>query len=443
MSRAIVIGAGIAGLACAHALKQAGVDVVVLEAKDRVGGRVRTEHDLVEGHPIEGGAMMVHGSDASVLHWIQEFGLTTKKVREFRGARFFLKGKFRGSLGLALSGWEPLRSSLQTLRKFPKAIAAYDGPDMTLDKFLEERHALPTAKQFVGAMYGGINAADADEVSVRGLAEEANVESLGLPWANYQVLGGYARVAERRAEQLGDSVHLRTRVERIRHSQGGVTVQATGPGGREAHEAAAAVVTVSLGLLQARTIAFEPELPEAKRKAIEAIGWGHADKPLLVFDKALRRSLLGKATSLAARDGSWYFLPYYWEKDGPIVLEGFLSGRKALSLTGRPEAEAIDAVVQDLERTTRIPNLKSHLIAARYVDWTSDPDVRGGYTFPKVGGGLAQRKILAEPVDGVLFFAGEATDYAGDYATVHGALDSGVRAAGEVAQALGARTAAA
>ena len=432
----VIVGAGFAGLACAHALQQARIPFVVLEAKDRVGGRVRTEFDLLGGRPVEGGAMMVHGRDASVLRWIEELGLTTKKVPEFRGARFFLKGKLRSALGIALSGLEPLRSSLQTMRKFPKAIAAYDGPDISLERFLEERHALPTARRFVGAMYASINAADPEEVSVRGLAEDANVESLGLPWANFQVVEGYGRVAEARAKALGDSVHLRTRVRRIEWSLEGAKVEAAGPSGDETFDAAAAVITVSLGVLKANGIAFLPDLPEAKRDAIESLGFGHADKILLVFDESVHRTVLGKSTSVASAEGSWYFFPYYRRKDMPVVVEGFLSGRRAKQLSGRPQAEVVDEIVGELERMTHRGDLRSHLVAARYVDWSADPDVLGGYTYPKVGGGTEKRRALAEPVDDVLFFAGEAARSAGDYATVHGALDSGVHAAESVKQAL-------
>lgn len=434
--RVLIVGAGFAGLACAHALVQAGIPCLVLEAKDRVGGRVRTEYDLLDGRAIEGGAMMVHGSDASVLRWIQEFGLTAKKVPDFRGARFALKGKLRSSIGLALSGLEPLRSSIQTLRKFPRAIARYEGPDVTLDRFLTERHALPTATRFVGAMYAGINAADPDEISVRGLAEDANAESLGLPWANYQVLEGFDALARRRASALGDVVRLRHRVNRIEWSPGGVRVHAVGPDGAAMHEAAAAVLTVSVGVLQAETILFTPNLPESKRGAIQAIGYGHANKILLVFDEGVRRTVLGKASSVATAEGSWYFFPYYHRKDMPIVLEGFLAGRRAKALAGKPEAEVLDAILRELQAYIPRVDLRAHLKAARFVDWTSDPDVRGGYTFPKVGGGTEARRALAEPVQDVLFFAGEATRFAGEYATVHGALDSGERAAQEVVDAL-------
>lgn len=433
------MGAGFAGLACAHALNEGGVPFVVLEAKDRVGGRVRTEYDLVDGHPIEGGAMMVHGSDASVLKWIQEFGLTTKKVPEFGGARFFVKGKLRSSLGFALSGLESLRSAIQTLRRLPKAVARYNGPDITLDEFLEQEHALPTAKKLVGAMYASINAADPEDVSVLGIAEEANARSFGLPWANYQVVEGYGQLAARRAATLGDAVHLRTRVGRIEWAKDGVRVTATGPGGPELHEGAAAVVTVSLGVLQAQTIEFDPPLPERKQRAIAALGFGHADKILLVFDESVRGTVLGKATSIASTAGSWFFFPYHGRKDVPVVLEGFLSGRRALELSGRPEKEVIDSVVRELEAMVPKADLRAHLVAGRHVDWSADPDVRGGYTFPKVGGGIQQRRILAEPVDDVLFFAGESAHYAGEYATVHGALDSGERAAREVARAIADR----
>lgn len=395
---------------------------------------MRTETDLVPGHPIEAGAMMVHGSDASVLAWIREFGMTTKKVPEFRGARFYVKGKLRSSLGVALSGWEPLRSSVQTLRRLPKAVARYNGPDITLDRWLEEQRALPTARRFVGAMYASINAADPDEVSVRGIAEEANAESFGLPWANYQVVEGYARVAERRAETLGDAVRLRARVERIDWTKDGVRVRVQGPDGPETHEGAAAVVTVSLGVLQEDGIAFGPVLPERKRGAIAALGFGHADKILLVFDETVRRTVLGKATSVASTAGSWFFFPYHGQ-DGPVVLEGFLSGRHALELSGRAETDVVDSVVRELESMIPGAELRSHLIAGRHIDWSADPDVRGGYTYPRVGGGIAQRRILAEPVDDVLFFAGESAHAAGEYATVHGALDSGLRAAHEIEEA--------
>lgn len=432
----VIVGAGVAGLACALALRKAGLSVVVLEARDRVGGRVRTDVDLVPGRPIEAGAMMVHGRDARLHAWIRELGLTLRKVPAFRGARFFVKGKLRSTWGILLSGFEPFLSSLQTLWSLPRAVARYDGPDMTLDRFLAERRALPTAARFVGAMYGSVNAADPDEVSVRGLAEEANASSLGLPWANYQVLEGFEELARRRARELGDALRLRTRVDRIEWSPDGVRVHGIGPEGSQVHEAAAAVITVSLGVLKARGIAFEPDLPEAKRQAIEALGYGDANKVLLVFDDALKKTVLGKASSIASTDGTWYFLPFHGRRDAPLVLEGFLAGRKARALAGKSQGEAIDAVLADLSRMMSSVDLKAHLKAARFVDWTSDPYSRGGYSFPRVGGGLAQRRVLAEPLDGVLFFAGEATHYAGEYATVHGALESGERAAQEVLRAL-------
>jgi len=325
------------------------------------------------------------------------------------------------------------------MRRLPKAVARYSGPDITLEAFLEQQHALPTAKKLVGAMYASINAAEPEEVSVRGIAEEANAQSFGLPWANYQVVEGYSQIAMRRAAALGDALRLRTRVSRIEWTNDGARVAATGPAGPETYDGAAAVITVSLGVLQAKAIEFIPELPAKKQQAIGALGFGHADKVLLVFDETVRRTVLGKATSVASTSGSWYFFPYHGRKDRPVVLEGFLSGRRALDLSGRPEPEVIDSVVHELESMIPGADLRSHLVAGRYIDWSSDPDVRGGYTFPKVGGGIEQRRILAEPVDGVLFFAGESAHIAGEYATVHGALDSGERAAREVIHALADR----
>ena len=155
-----------------------------------------------------------------------------------------------------------------------------------------------------------------------------------------------------------------------------------------------------------------------------------------MFDESLRRTVLGKATSVASTRGSWFFFPYYGAKEGPVVLEGFLSGRRALELSGHPEAEVVESVVRELESMIPRTELRSHLVAARYVDWSADPDVRGGYTYPKVGGGIEQRRILAEPLDDVLFFAGEATHTQGEPATVHGAIETGYRAAAEALRSL-------
>lgn len=426
--RVIVIGGGIAGLACARALARASVDVLVLEARDRVGGRVWTLRDLAYGRPVEAGAMMVHGRRASVHAWLAEFGMKAARIPMFGGGRFVFRGRLRrvSTLFLANPGL-----TMQLMIRLPRAIDRYRGPDITLGEFLAGRHLAPETARLVGMMYGGVNATDADALSVRGLAEEASLSGSGVPWRNYRVREGFDVIVSRAASELGDRVRLGTRVSRIEWSPDRVRVAAIGPHGPDVLDGRAAVVTVPLGVLKAGDIAFDPSLPDEKRRAIEAIGFGRAMKVLLVFDPRLRRTAMGRSVFLADEQLGFFFLPYYDERDGPVVLDGFIAGERTEAFAGKPESEILDAVLEALGRAAPDVDLKSMLLSARSVDWGADPLAKGAYSFPAVGGGLAARRRLATPLDRTLFFAGEATD-ANEYATVHGALNSGERAAKEV-----------
>lgn len=430
-ARVIVVGAGFAGLACARTLHEAGVHVVVLEARDRVGGRVWTIRDFADGPPVEGGAMMVHGRKASVRRWIQEAGLTERRAPLLGGGRLFYEGRLQGILSL-FANWRHLRAAADIFWRVPRAVERYHGPDVTFAEFLEIRRASPLAARFLGMMYGSINATGPDELSVLGIAEEANTGSLGLPWTNYRVAEGLDALAARRAKELGDRVRLRTRVERIAWSRGRVHVDAEGPDGSKSFESRAAVVTVPLGVLKAGRILFDPVLPEAKRRAIETIGYGDAMKILFAFEPEVG-AVLGRTVYLADEDGSFFFRPF---RDGPVVLEGFLAGKRARALAGLPEKVVVEDVLIALERMLPAARFRDRLKAAKVVDWVKDPWSRGAYSFPSVGGGLVARRALAEPLDDTLFFAGEATNYRGEHATVHGALDTGERAAREILRAI-------
>ncbi len=435
-TKVLILGAGMAGLACGDVLRRARVDFRILEARDRVGGRLWSLRDMADGRAVEGGAMMIHGRDASVHAWVSEFGLGTRRVPAFRGGRILYEGRLRSVPSLILASPAHLRAAADIFWTLPRTLLRYEGPDMTLAEFLATQRASPLASRFVAAMYAGINAAEPEEVGVRGIAEEANASSFGTPWRNYLVPAGLDRIAARRAETFADRIQLGTRVERIEWSRGGVRIEASGPDGAEVHEASAAVITAPLGVLKAGDIAFDPPLPERKRRAIDALGYGDATKVLLRFNGAARRTTLGRSHYLVAEDGGFFFLPFARVPEAPPVVEGFLPGRWARTYAGRPAHDVVDGVIDAMAPMVPRFDLREHLRAARVVDWAADPWSKGAYSFPSVGGGLDARRDLAEPIEATLFFAGEATNYEGEHATIHGALDSGERAAREVLAAL-------
>jgi monoamine oxidase len=178
-------------------------------------------------------------------------------------------------------------------------------------------------------------------------------------------------------------------------------------------------------VLQAGGVAFEPPLPDRKRKAIEGLGVGHVDKVILRFDTPFwPEGMRGILTDLDGQ--SWIALGRGYPGRAP-VLRVLMGGHAA----ERFEAalDPIAKAVRELETVLGL-TLTGRLRAGRFVGWGSDPWTRTGYSYVPPGGrGL--RAALAEPVGGVLHFAGEATHVVRP-ATVHGAIESGERAAAEV-----------
>jgi monoamine oxidase len=184
-----------------------------------------------------------------------------------------------------------------------------------------------------------------------------------------------------------------------------------------------AIITLPLALLKADAVAFDPPLPEAKRHAIDALTMAPAIKLLLRFDE---RFWDAEMTFLSGRDP----VPVWWtvRRDVPL-LTGFITGPRAARLAAHGPENALEQGIAAL--TAIFGAAPRRLFAAsQVVDWAADEWARGGYSSVPPGA-HGQRAMLAQPV-GALHFAGEATVFANNPATVHGALHSGVRAAREI-----------
>jgi monoamine oxidase len=434
-----VIGAGIAGLACAQRLQEAGLDFVVLEAADRIGGRIQTNYALGGGRPLEIGALMIHGKRVITHVWLRELGMHARPLPTTRRARFWRSGRIErlplpGNLLHRTIG---LRAFYQGAFTLPRRFVSYDGPDLTLAEWLNQQTALPGAKLLIHLLYAHAAAADADAIGVRGPAEESALADEEFGYANFQVVEGYDALVSRRAASLADRIRLETRVTAIRSSGRGARIETINRSGEEAAlRAKRVVVTLPLGVLKSEAVTFDPPLPERKRAAIRAIAFGDAMVVLLRLRGDNLAERLGDFGLLWGGGPTSFHRPYVAARHPPSVLDGFVVGRAARERATLSEREVADLTLGDLEAILPPSVHVGRVDGFACSRWPVHPFTRGGYSFLPPGASLEDRKDLAEPVDGVLFFAGEATHTHGEAATIHGAIETGYRAAAELVRSL-------
>lgn len=418
-ARVLVIGAGASGLAAARSLADAGVAVEVLEARDRIGGRVFTStawSDL----PIDLGASWIHGERGNpVTQLARDAGARTVATSYDSAVEIVSPGLRRAGLTEPdTARWEGLVD--RALVRVGDADA--DGSVQAAVRRALGSTALSDAERADLGYYldGTVSTewgATPDEVS-------AWTGDDGREFAGSDLLlpDGYGAVFAHLARGL--SVRLSAPVTAVRADASGVVVRTSGGELR----AEAAVVTVPLGVLKAGALSIEPGLSDAARAAVDRVGFGVLSKSFLRFDEVFWPSdvdWIGHVGAATGHWGQWLSLA----KLGAPVLLGFHGG----ALGRNVEAMDAAAVIADAHAALR-DMFGSRARSARQVQtsqWSRDEWARGSYSFNAVGTTRADRLALAAPLAGRIFWAGEATepDY---HSTVHGAVLSGRRAAREV-----------
>ena len=427
----IVIGAGAAGLAAARSLAR-DVAVVVVEARDRPGGRVRWVPDsgAVQG---ELGAEFIHGPAEETMRLLRDGGTTSVESA----------GESWAFDGATLRREEDRFMSSAAIFEGVRALERDESVDRFLRRFEGDEGMRETVK-WARAFVEGFEAADPSIASVRAIAQEwqSGVDSTAA-----RPLSGYGPMIDRLHDACGAAgarVVFSTIVRGISWSRGTVAVNVTGPSGEaQTLRARTAVVTLPVGVLRhagdETEIVFDPPLPAAKRGALEHIEMGHAIKVLLWFRTAFWEQLLDGRyregaffrTEASAFAAFWTQFPVRCE-----MVTAWAGGPKATALHDLSESERIDRALREFGELFGEPELAGREFESGAAhDWTRDPFARGAYSYVAVGGSHA-RSALASPVDQTLFFAGEATSGNGQGGTVNGALETGERAAREAAAAL-------
>lgn len=414
-SDVIVLGAGLAGLSAARKLAESGLRVSLIEARDRVGGRIHSVRAPGADLPVELGAEFVHGRPPELFDLIEEAGL-----RYFEREGDFICYE-NGKLGDCT-----FDEAFNILDELPSS------PDMTFAEFLAQKqlpaHIASRARSYVE----GFNGADANIIGTAALHKQQQAEEAVDGDHAFRIEEGYDRLPAFVLDRFlaaGGQLHLNTAATHLEWKPGEARVATRHSAAPEFH-APRAVIALPLGVLQARAVTISPE-PQNAAHAIDRLVMGSATRITLVFKERFWIGDVPHLSFLFADDQT----PPTWWSSSPHpspTLTGWMGGPRALAAP--TNAALKDRALSTLAKIFRRGDLSSLLAGFHTHDWQADPFSLGSYSYaPK--GALHASDELTIPVDGTLYFAGEHTDTTGHWGTVHAALRSGLRAAAQILEA--------
>lgn len=433
----VIVGAGVAGLAALRVLEGSGVHAQVLEARNRIGGRIFTLRDPELPHPIELGAEFIHGSAEEVVEIADEAKLV---AYEISGQRWRTRGRRLVRLD---DYWKRLHKVMRHLSSV--------GPDRSFADFLEQNPGGPSARDartLARAFVEGFHAADLQLISAKALSNGGSPsEEEPTEQRMMRLSDGYDAVPLWLARGVEHRIFTRNVVERIAWEPGSVeiTVRRTGSTGTTNVRARAVIVTIPLGVLFASpeetgAVQFTPRLSVID-EARSHLAMGYVTRVVVLFDERWWTSKLRSAPkessldSLSFLHGESPHFPIWWTLHPAHlpVMVGWQGGPGALSLAGQPHEEVEARAITSLARNLGVSRQRvaAHVRESWMHDWQEDPYARGAYSYPRVDGGDTAKRLAAS-IQNTVWLAGEGADAEGRNGTVHGAIGSGLRAAKSV-----------
>ena len=425
----LVAGAGLAGLTAARALAKKGAAVTVIDARDRVGGRVFTFRDpLLHGEHAEAGADLIDESQTEICTLIAAVGLRTAKILPNGFTSVRQDGTRRRIAGKR--GWADLAKRLQPeVRAFCVSEQRWDGrvaESLAAESVAQwlDRIRAPKALRDVAVGLRGFFLADVDDLSLLALTEQFADDGAPGGEKMFRIVGGNDRLPAALARALGSRIRLQTVLRRVTHAREGITAALESRG--RVDEARFDFLVSAMPATTVNDVVFEPSLPEPQRRAIATLRYGPATKTALQFDRAPWRKrgaprAFGTPWPIGAVwDGSE-------EHKGRILT--LLAGGGASAATQRMLAtEGPSRLVREL---SWLDLKNTRLTAWASLSWEHEPWSRGGYAFFDTQFPPSLRYALARPLERI-FFAGEHTSLRWQ-GYMNGAVETGLRAAEEVA----------
>lgn len=405
----------------------------IVEARDRVGGRVWTRRDgFVQRQHAEAGADFIEEGQSEICQLIRTLGL--RLVRVLRGGFTGMHRSASGRWTSAKNSWEELSALLEpeirdyrlTEKRWDGTIAEALSRESVAD-WLQRVKASGPLRQTAVAMRGFF-LADPTDLSLLALTDQfAEDESPG-EGTFYRIQGGNDQLASALSEILKGHIHLETTLRAVSQSVGGVRVTVERRGAMD--EISADQLVCTLPAVTLADVRFDPAMPEPQREAIGRLRYGHATRTLLQFDRAFWRRRTGPSAF-----GTPETLGAVWdgneEQHGTAGILTLLAGGGASSAT--QELLARGGVGQLVQQLGWLGASQSSLRAHHIATWETDPWSRGGYAYFDAGYDPTLRAWLARPF-GRVFFAGEHTSVRWQ-GYMNGAVETGLRAAAEIVHA--------
>lgn len=419
--KVIVIGAGMAGITAARKLQNNGYEVVVLEARDRIGGRIFTNDTL--GTPLDFGASWIHGPSGNpITHLTNEYKITTKEtdftntylydqngrsLSDNRISEIFDEGTWLVKKAGKWANRQDVDTSVgQGLDHMLRREGVYEDPEsMRLFNWFRTTMELDAGTDYdkVSTWYGS---------------------DAGFPGEDRLFPNGYGQLVQSMAQSL--DIRTRHEVKEVEYTDSKVKTTTA----KEVFEGDIAIITVPLGVLKKGSIQFNPPLPAFKNDAIhKQLDMGLLNKIAMRFDSSFwpkDRDFLGHASGTKGHFSILLNWAYY---TGKPYLIAFLVGDYAREYEKRSNTDVVNDVNKLVHRLFPKGENVREIARSR---WASDPYAYGSYSYIPTGGGKDGADALARPHKALLF-AGEATYYKYN-ATVHGAHLSGLREADRIIQ---------
>lgn len=405
--KVIVIGAGISGLHAAKFLRLHGCDVTHLEASNRIGGRIHTINDFSDS-PIELGAEAIHGK-RNIL-----FDLATAKGFELRTSdkedyyRLYNQTRRESDIGD--------NPNLSFLFQIIDSFGSYSGMDNSVASYLERIGLDPFIKNIAEALVGNEYGTNNERLSIRGIAVDDAQWTTGND-DYFFTQNSYGEFINTVYQDEISKVIMNKAVTKINYENSVLIETADG----EIYTADRVLITVPISILKSGMIDFAPPLPDSKNQALESMEMDTGMKIIMKFGEKFwpddLSSLIG---------GS--IIPEYWitgvaRNSNANLLTAFVMGEKAEQLAAMGN-DAVNAVTAELNQYFATQAASGSLQQFIIKNWMDEPFIKGAYSYIKAGQ-VNQRKEYAAPISAKCFFGGEAANYTGHPATVHGALESG------------------